>query len=282
MTFDSLFLPLGTMMFTYAMMAVTVIGGAVGAVATYRQGKEAQRVANMNADLANQEARQQLAIGKMQEHIAMQQAAAERAAMMAEAAATRMNATAMDQETVANEARSREEQRRAREEARQRLAETGSIFAGAGVVSSTGTPLAVMASSVMLEESNVIDMQYLTNVESTKSRWEANVERATAGRMEGTANAQFAISKNAAKVSGLATQIGARNKMTQAEIERSAGRAARRNANLAAVAGGISTVGAAAGTYAAGSAYRSTAGTYKGGSSGGGSGRNVSARPSGF
>lgn len=119
-----LHLPLGTMFFTYTFMAATVVSGVVGAVATYRQGKEAQRVSELNADLANQEARQQLAIGRMQEQISMQQAAAERSAMMAEAAAANANASAIDQETLANEARSREEQRRAREEARQRLAET--------------------------------------------------------------------------------------------------------------------------------------------------------------
>jgi hypothetical protein len=273
-----LHLPLATMAFTYVFMAATVVSGVVGAVASYRQGKEAQRVADLNADLANQEARQQFAIGRMQEQVAMQQANAERAAMMAEAAAANANASAIDQETLANEARSREEQRRAREEARQRLAETGGIFAGAGVVGTTGTPLAVLAESAMLEEANVIDMQYLTNVESTKSRYESAVERANAGRMAGAANAQYAISKNAAKVSGIASQIGARNKTTQAEIERSAGRAARKQANLAAIGGVIGAVGGAAGAYSMG-ASRSTSGSYRPSSRGGGSGRNVFARP---
>jgi len=266
-------LPLGTMMFTYVFMAATVVSGVVGAVATYRQGKEAQRVADLNADLANQEARQQLAIGRMQEQVAMQQANAERAAMMAEAAAANANASAIDQETLANEARSREEQRRAREEARQRLAETGGIFAGAGVVGTTGTPLAVLASSAMLEEANVIDMQYLSNVESTKSRYESAVERANAGRIAGTANAQYAISKNAAKVSGIASQIGARNKISQAEIERSAGRAARKQANLAAIGQVIGAVGGAAGAYSMG-ASRATSGAYR--PSGKGKGANPS------
>jgi hypothetical protein len=257
MTEHIFILPLATMAFTYVFMAATVISGVVGAVATYQQGKEAQRVSELNADLANQEARQQLAIARMQEQISMQQAAAERSAMMAEAAAAKANASAMDQETLANEARSREEQRRAREEARQRLAETGGIFAGAGVVGTTGTPLAVLASSAMLEEANVIDQQYITNVESTKSRWEAKVERANAGRIAGADNAQYAISKNAAKVSGIAAQIGARNKMTQAEIERSAGRAARKQANLAAVGQVIGSIGSGAGSYSMGAA-RST------------------------
>lgn len=252
-------LPLAVIPFIYALFAVaSVAAGAVGAVATYRQGKEAQRVADLNAELANQEARQQLAIAKMQEYTAMQQANAERAAMMAEAAAANANASAIDQETLANEARSREEQRRAREEARQRLAETGGIFAGAGVVGSTGTPLAVLAESAMLEEANVIDQQYLTNVESTKSRYEAAVERANAGRIEGAANAQFAISKNAAKVSGIAAQIGARNRMSQADIERSAGRAARKQANLSAIGQGIGAIGGGAQAYTAGMSYTST------------------------
>jgi hypothetical protein len=276
-----LHLPLGTMFYTFTFMAATVVSGVVGAVATYRQGKEAQRVAELNADLANQEARQQLAIGRMQEQISMQQAAAERSAMMAEAAAANANASAIDQETLANEARSREEQRRAREEARQRLAETGGIYAGAGVVGTTGTPLAVLAESAMLEEANVIDQQYLTNVESTKSRWEAGVERANAGRIAGAANMQYAISKNAAKVSGVAAQIGARNQMTQADIERSAGRAARRQANLAAVGQVIGSIGSAAGSYTVGASRASTSGSYRP-SRGGGSGRNVSARPPGI
>lgn len=251
-------MPLATMAFTYVFMAVTVISGVVGAVATYQQGREAQRVAEMNANLANQEARQQMAIAKMQEQTAMQQAAAERAALMAEAAAANANATAMDSETQANEARSREEQRRAREEARQRLAETGGIFAGAGVVGTTGTPLAVLASSAMLEEANVIDMQYITNVESTKSRYEAAVERSNAGRIEGMANAQYAIGVNAAKVSGLASMVGARNKMSQAEIERQAGRAAKRNATLSALGQGIGALGSGFGMYSGGMARSST------------------------
>jgi hypothetical protein len=230
----------GTLAYTF--LAISAISAVVGAVATYQQGKANARVADMNADLANQEARQQLAIAKVQEQMQINQALADRAAANAEAAIARANASAIDNETLAEEARSREEIRRKREESRIKVAEQGAVFAASGVVGTTGTPLAVLAETVMMEESSAIDTQYLANVNSTKTRFEAALERSKAGNIEGAAAAQFALSVNAAKVSGLSAQIGARNKMSQAEIDREAGKLAKKQATISAIAQGVGGV----------------------------------------
>jgi hypothetical protein len=227
----------GTLAYTF--LAISAISAVVGAVATYQQGKANARVADMNADLANQEARQQLAIAKVQEQMQINQALADRAAANAEAAIARANASAIDNETLAEEARSREEIRRKREESRIKVAEQGAVFAASGVVGTTGTPLAVLAE---MEESSAIDTQYLANVNSTKTRFEAALERSKAGNIEGAAAAQFALSVNAAKVSGLSAQIGARNKMSQAEIDREAGKLAKKQATISAIAQGVGGV----------------------------------------
>ena len=238
---------LATMAFSYVGFAIQIITAAVGAVAMYQQGKANARIADMNANLANQEAKQQLAIGQIQQQLEERQAEIQKQYALAEASAANANAQATDNERLASEARSREEIRRKRTEAERLLAEQSSGYSAAGVVTTTGTPLAVMASTVLTEESKAIDSQYLTNIESAKSTWSAQLERARAGRIEGTAQAQYALDIQASKVRGLAAQIGARNKMTQADIERVAGRLARRNANFAAagqflggIAGGVS------------------------------------------
>lgn len=259
---------------------VTIATGALSAYATYRQGKANERVAMMNADLANQEARQQLMLADIQQRMASQQAEVQFAMEMQEAQAARINASAIDQERLAGEARSREEIRRQRLQAEQEVAEQRAVFASSGVVGTTGTPLQVMADTVLTLEAEAIDQQYLANVERTKQLFEADVERNRAGRIEGFAGAQRAINLNAAKVEGLAMRIGARNRMSQADIDRNAGRYLRKQSTLTAltqlgsgVASGVrglqigakGPVGSGAGSSAA---------------SRGISGRSASARPS--
>lgn len=237
------------MAFSYVGLFVTVASAAVSAISTYQQGKTNARIADMNADLANQEARQKLAIGKAQQYLQERQAAMELNLAMTEAQAARVNATAIDNERQANEARGREESRRQREEARKLIAEQGALFAGAGTVTTTGTPLALMAASVQSQESDLIDAHYIVNVESAKKVWEADLERYRAGRVEWAGAAQNAIDVQAAKISGIATQIGARNQMSQASIDREAGKMQKRQATYAAigqfasgVASGVSAV----------------------------------------
>lgn len=213
---------------------VTIATGALSAYATYSQGKANERVANMNAELANQEARQQLMLAEVQQRLASRQADAQFAMEMQEAQAARLNATAMDQERVAGEARSREEIRRSRVQAEAEVAEQRATFAASGVVGTTGTPLQVMTDSVLTLEAEAIDQQYLANIERTKQIFEADVERNRAGRIEGFAGAQRAITLNAAKVDGLAMQIGARNKQSQADIDLKAAKYLRKQSNITA------------------------------------------------
>lgn len=267
---------------------ITAVSAIGGAVSTYQQGRTNAAITEQNAQRQNTEARQQLAIAKMQQALQERAAEAQRAYADAEAQAAFLNAAltknAAKNEVEANEARSREEIRRMREEARQRLAEQGALFAGAGVVSSTGTPLAVLASSAMLEEANAADAQYLTNVERTKTLFEADVEATNLmnqGRsIQAQAGAQFALDTNAARVQGLAAQIGARNSMSQADLNRQTGRMMRRQATLSAIGQGISGVAGAFSGFTGFSRARTattTSGIYSAGS-----GRPVSARPTGY
>lgn len=266
--------------------AVSAIGGAV---ATYQQGRTNAAITERNAQRQNTEARQQLAIAKMQEALQLRAAESERAYAEAEANAAFLNAqltkNAATSEVEANEARSREEIRRSREEARQRLAEQGALFASAGVLSTTGTPLAVLASTAMLEETNAADQQYMTNVERTKTLFEADVEATNLlnqGRtITAQAGAQYSLDRNAAKVQGLAAQIGARNQMSQADLNRQAGQMLKRQATYSAIGQGISGVASAFGVYAGftGLGRSTTMPAMKGGTYSAGSGRKVGMRP---
>jgi hypothetical protein len=260
---------------------VTFAAGALSAYGTYQQGKANERVANMNADLANQEARQQFMIADLQQRLSEQQANAQFEMDRQEAIAARLNASAMDQERIAGEARSREEIRRRRTEAEAVVAEQRALFAASGVVGTTGTPLQVMADSVLTMEAEVIDQQYLTNVERTKQIFEADVERNRAGRIEGFAGAQKAINLTAAKVEGLAMRVGARNRQSQADIDRQAGRYLRKQSRITAMAQ------LASGAVNAAGGLRSPSPTVGGGAGAGSSaasrgitGRPVSARRS--
>lgn len=214
--------------------ALTIGAGALSAYSTYQQGKANQRVAQLNAGLANQEARQQLAIAEVQQRLAESQAQAQYAMEHYEAQVANANASAIDQERLAGEARSREEIRRQRDLSEKQVAEQKATFAASGVVGTTGTPLQVMADSVLTLEADAIDQHYLANVERSKLIFEADMERNRAGRIEGFAGAQRAINLNAAKLDGFAAQIGARNKMSQADIDLKAAKYLRKQTNIQA------------------------------------------------
>lgn len=221
---------------------IATTSSLISAYGTYRQGRANERVANMNADLANKEARQQLMLAKLQGRLAKQQAEAQYRAEMAESQAAYLNAQGVDSERRAMEARSQEEIRRRRDNIDHIVSEKQAMFATSGVVGSTGTALQVMADAVVAEESNAIDQHYLANVERTRLLFEADVERARGGRIGAFAGAQKVINLNAAKVAGLAAQVGARNKMSQADIDRQAGKYLRRQSTISAVAQGIGGV----------------------------------------
>lgn len=192
--------------------------------------------------LANQEARQQLAIAKVQQQLAESQANAQFAMEQYEAQVANVNARAIDQERVAGEARSREEIRRTRQDSERQVAEQKAMFAASGVVGTTGTPLQVMADSVLTLEAEAIDQHYLANVDRAKLIYEADMERNRAGRIEGFAASQRAINLNAAKLDGFAAQIGARNRVSQADIDLRAAKYMRKQSNISAaaqLAGGV-------------------------------------------
>ena len=282
-------LPLAVVIIDDILLIVTALSAIGGAVATYQQGRTNAAITERNAQRENTEARQQLSIARMQEALQMRAAESERAYAEAEANAAFLNAqltkNAATSEVQANEARSREEIRRAREEARQRLAEQGALFAGAGVLGTTGTPLAVLASTAMLEEANVADQQYMVNVERTKTLFEADVEAANlinrGKTISAQAGAQYALDKNSAKVQGLAAQIGARNRMSQADLNRQTGQMLKKQATYSAIGQGISGVASAFSLYSGftGLGRNPTVPALRGGTYSVGSGRAVTDRP---
>lgn len=237
---------LATSFFTYTAYALVVVGTAVSAYAQYQQAKTTEQVALYNRDQRAQEAKQQLLIGQVQQKMEMQRAEAEKAAALAQSAAAERNADATIESKKALEAQSRENVQRARAEARRQLAEQEAGFISAGVVTSTGTPIAVLAEAVKLNETNAADIHYGAVVEGTKLQFEADMERSGAKFGAGMAEAQFRLDTNAAKVRGISNRIDARNKVRQANLDLWGARQSAKQQRLAAIGTGVSGVSSAA------------------------------------
>lgn len=231
---------------TWWALGVSVVSAAVSAYGQYQQGQAAKATANANAALQERNARYQLMVSRLSEKVAQRQAEFERQVSDMQAQASFNNAQQARNEAEAIAAQNEENAARQRKAAEEALARNRGVYAAAGLVDTTGTPLAMLADQAMLEESAVADSHYLANVERGKKLFEAqayDLEGKTKS-FEGQANS--AIAKQASYVRGLTAQVNHSISMKQADINRRSGSSAASAATIGAIS---SFVGSTASAY---------------------------------
>lgn len=224
---------------------IAVAGAVVSAVGTYQQGQAQKAMAEANANLADQEAKQKLAVSNMQEMLAQQQAEVDKRIALSEADAAKNNAAAKDQEALALESQQRENNKRKQLEIAKRKAFTKSLFASSGIVGSTGTPLALMVEQDTTMQLEQMDNFYETAISTQKLRFEGNVFRREASQKGYAANAQNTIAKNASTIRSLAARMSYRATLQQGQINRWYGGEQASIATTAAIGQGLSGIASA-------------------------------------
>lgn len=226
---------------------IMVIGAVVTAVGQYRQGQANKAMAEANADIADQEAKQQLAVARMQEMLAQQQAEVDRRIALSEADAAKAQGAAKDEEARALEAQQRENNKRKQQEYARKRAFTKALFASSGIVDSTGSALAVQVEQDTAMQLEAADNFYENQVQTAKLRFEGDILRTEAGRKGFAANAQFAISKNASRVREISARMNYRSALLQGKINRWYGGEQANIATTQAIGTGLSSMSSAAG-----------------------------------
>jgi hypothetical protein len=227
-------------------IATGVIGTGVSIYGQVQQGRAADAAAQWNAFNSEQEAQQQLWLSGLQSKMAEREAQYRAQIAQAEAGISYANAGAAVEEVKAKVLQAQENIRRGREEGQTMLAAQDVSFAGAGIVSTTGTPLKVMADTMQQIESQATDEAYKANVERQTGLFEAKVLRYQGDVQSAGGQAEFNISRMSNRLNAITAQINYRNGMRGASIERMAGISARRNATLGAIGTGLSGLGTAA------------------------------------
>jgi uncharacterized protein HemX len=216
----------------YAMMALTAVSigaSAAGAGMSYygqqQQAKNAQNVANYNAQIQQQNAR-------IQQQVAQQNAALS----MANYQQQQNNAQTIQNQTVAQEAQGREQTARLRQQQQRQLGLVRSQYAASGVVNE-GSPLTVLADTARLTELNIQDSAYSTELQRQQTLQRADQERFQSGSSlfdAGMQNLQAAAS----------TRIGYR----QADLTKLSGQSQAQGYQLASYGSLISGASQIAGT----------------------------------
>lgn len=231
---------------------IAVAGAVVSAVGTYQQGQAQKAMAEANANLADQEAKQKLAVSNMQEMLAKQQAEVDRKIALSEADAAKQQGLAKDQEALALEAQQRENNARKQQEYARKRAFTRSLFASAGIVDSTGSALSIQVEENTAMQLEAADNFYQTAIEAQKLRFEGGIFKGEASRKGYAANAQSVMARNASTIRGLAARMNYRAELQQSKINRWFGGEQAKIATTAAVGQGLSGVASAAGGIAKG------------------------------
>ena len=256
---------------------ITAIGAGISGYSSYQSGKSQQYMAEMNANQQERNARVQLMGMQTQANLQKQQAEAEFYMRSVESKARMNNATTIENQQLGQDRINRVNLRKRREEAAQFQSTQRANIAASGLVESTGTPLDVLAETAETIQRDQEEQQYGFELQRRTIFREAQLER-LGGQM---ALAGATLDRNSGLAAASLNQAAAgaeyRGNLRAAEITRAGGAYARQAGTLGAGATLLSGFGSAAGMYA-------QAGGWGGGStyipsSGGGSGRNVSARP---
>lgn len=225
-------------------LVTTVAVAVAGGIQSYQQGQANKDAANANAALREKSARHQLTIARLNDQVMQRQAEYEQNLAELQAQSSYANAQAARNEAEAIAAQERENAARQRKADQAALARNRGIYAGAGLVDTTGTPLAMLAEQTLIQESALADSNYLANLERGQKLFEADLYQLEGDtkNFEGYANA--AISKQASGIRGLTAQVNYNLSMKEAEIERRTGKSNADSATIGAIAstiGGVSS-----------------------------------------
>ena len=154
---------------TAASIAASAAGAGMSYYGQQQQAKNAQNVANYNAQIQQQNAR-------IQQQVAQQNSAL----AMSQYQQGQNNATTLQNQALAQEAQGRERADRMREDQSRQLALKRSQYAASGVVNE-GSPLAVLADTARLTELNIQDAAHQTELERQSTLHKADQERYQAG-----------------------------------------------------------------------------------------------------
>jgi len=201
-------------------LVVSGVGTGLSYYGQQQQAKNAQNVANYNAQIQQQNAR-------IQQQVAQQNAALS----MANYQQQQNNAQTIQNQTVAQEAQGREQTARMRQQQQRQLGLVRSQYAASGVVNE-GSPLAVLADTARLTELNIQDSAYSTELQRQQTLQRADQERFQSGSSlfdAGMQNLQAAA----------ATRIGYR----QADLTKLSGQSQAQGYQLASYGSLISGAG---------------------------------------
>lgn len=206
-------------------LVVGVIGAGVQYFASSAAARSQERIANLNFQASMQSSQQQLELARLQydtnQKVYEQQAAAARN----NAEAMRAQAGAQETQARQNAARTREDYERMKAIQRARLAKSGVLEAG--------TPLDLLAETAGQMELAVANQQYESSLETSRTRFMADVEEQNAS-----------LTEFAGALQGFRDQAalaGARNSMVAANIDRLVGLNAARQTRQQAAAGLLSS-----------------------------------------
>lgn len=237
--------------------ALTIIGAGVSAVGNYEAGQSQKAAAAANADLQERQAQQAVLVTQVQNAVALQGARAQNTLDQEQSAATIQNAQAEANQAKAQASQSEQNIERGRIAAATALSHQQQGYSASGVVSSTGTPLAVLANTAGLMEGQAIDEQYKANVDRTNTLFKSSIDLLQ-GKAQGQAAwFQLNVAKESADIRGTAAKLTANNQMGQAEINRAAGNFAAQNATIGAAGGMLSAIGSAGTKYGSSMGYGS-------------------------
>lgn len=169
---------------TYALYSSAVIGIASAGLSFYgqqQQAQSAQEMANYNAQVQQNNAVLEADIAKRNSVLQAQGAEYSRQAAMAQYEAGQNNATMLEQQARATEEAARAAASQKRDENQLFLSKQRARYAAAGVVSSEGSPLTVLADTAGRLELGVQNDIYESGLRSRELDWRADLERYNAG-----------------------------------------------------------------------------------------------------
>lgn len=202
---------------------------AAGAGASYYQSSSAaktqEQFARYNRMIEETNA-------SLNQRMMMAQADAQRRALEAQAAVQGANANMLRGMADAQTGQDRENIRRTREDHLRFQAIQRAKIAKSGVIEE-GSPLEILADTAGLMELTISDMQYESNINRTKTMWQADLEQAGAGAT--------LMSAGQTRLDQIGAKVGYRTSMNQARINEMGGlssaKGTRRQATATLISG---------------------------------------------
>lgn len=173
--------PTGATYVAIANLIVSAVSTGVGVYGQMQQAESAQNIADYNAQVQQNNAQLQAQIAMRNAQIQAQGAQYSAQAAQAQYEAGMNNATVLAQQARSVEEASRIQAEQQREENQRLLARQRARYAAAGVVSSEGSPLAVLAETAGRLELGVQNQMHEANLQARELDWRSKIERYNAG-----------------------------------------------------------------------------------------------------